>query len=111
MKGASVTRKWAATLRVLASFADPSTTSFGTRSRPLVEIPPEVQDCVAFLGFDPSSQDGNEDLIEVCGTAFFLVRRSAVRPGGAHLYLVTAKHVIADVAHKQRFNIFVRGQG
>jgi hypothetical protein len=74
-----------------------------------MEIPPEVQDCVAFLGFDPSNaEDPAPDAIKVCGTAFFIVRHSEVRPRAGHVYLVTAKHVVDGVAHAGHSNVFVR---
>jgi hypothetical protein len=72
-----------------------------------VEIPHEVQECVAFIGFDRSGK-GDPDSIEVCGTCFLVMLSSKVVPKGGHAYLVTAKHLIDLVAHMGRHEVYVR---
>ncbi|HEX3465975.1 MAG TPA: hypothetical protein VHS78_18145 [Candidatus Elarobacter sp.] len=74
-----------------------------------MEIPSDVQDCVAFLGFDPKKADDPDPAdIEVYGTAFFVIRDSQLRPSAGHVYLITAKHVIDDLAHRGYYHVFVR---
>lgn len=54
----------------------------------LMQVPQEIRKCVAFVGIKESGQ------IKYAGTAFLVSRVTAVDSTRAHMYAVTAKHVI-----------------
>lgn len=66
--------------------------------RALMQIPPEILKCVAFLAYFNGAE------YEFIGTAFLVLRKSAIN----HVYLVTAKHSIENASFNGRSDIFLR---
>jgi len=64
---------------------------------PIMEVPPEVKDCVVFLLGASKKHGGTR---RVAGTAFFVQVSTAEDAEGTAIYLVTARHVVDDIKEK-----------
>lgn len=63
----------------------------------MIRIPDSVKKCVAFIG---TELDGKR---RYCGTGFFVTVSSKVFPEAKFLFLVTAKHVVAEITGNKFF--------
>jgi hypothetical protein len=68
-------------------------------------IPTFIPKCVAFIGAPRDRVEDNKDFLS--GTCFILLRKSK-RLDLAHMYVVTARHVVNGTAAAANDSVFIR---